>query len=613
MRILWHSNGPNFPTGYGLQTELFSRLLKRDYQLTISAFCGIQGSPMELAGVTILPGLKEIWGNDVINAHAAYTGAECVISLVDPFVLDPNAFGSLPWIAWAPVDSMPDKPENVTVLRHAKRVWAMSQHGYKLLTEHAGLDNVDYVPHGIDTQVFYPKDRREARKKVGEFLRVNLEGKFLISYVAANKGRPSRKNFDGLLQAFSLFSEQHPEAILYLHTDSQGVWNGENIRLIIRALGIDPAKVIMPDNYLLMTGMIGTAFLNDLYNATDIYCHPSLGEGFGIPIVEAQAAGCPVIVTDASAMTELCFSGWLLIGDILPATEGAYFKKPFVQAIIDALNEAWQENHDGKIQARREKAALMAKDYDYQIVYKHFMQPALEKFQEKEKPLSDKKLAVVTLWRNHPELISDYEKAVWGADEVVIIDNNSDNEVSEALLAMLSRLPGKTTYHKNDHNMGFSAANNLGASLTNAEHLLFLNNDVIALKNNWLNDVRKALLKNPKALHGVNLLAREVVLNNGDVYTAPYLEGWCLAMTRAAFDVIGKWNETDYPGWYWEDNDLCFSATLKDYALTPHPWGIKHLSNTTSKSEAGIYEQSPANRAVFVSRVREALGAKQNA
>lgn len=37
-----------------------------------------------------------------------------------------------------------------------------------------------------------------------------------------------------------------------------------------------------------------------------------LGEGFGIPIIEAQAAGCPVIVTDCTAMTELCLSGWLI-------------------------------------------------------------------------------------------------------------------------------------------------------------------------------------------------------------------------------------------------------------------------------------------------------------
>ncbi|MDW8086232.1 MAG: glycosyltransferase, partial [Ignisphaera sp.] len=44
--------------------------------------------------------------------------------------------------------------------------------------------------------------------------------------------------------------------------------------------------------------------LYQLYRAADVYVHPALCEGFGIPIVEAMAAGKPVICVDAPPMNE---------------------------------------------------------------------------------------------------------------------------------------------------------------------------------------------------------------------------------------------------------------------------------------------------------------------
>jgi glycosyltransferase involved in cell wall biosynthesis len=42
-----------------------------------------------------------------------------------------------------------------------------------------------------------------------------------------------------------------------------------------------------------------------LYRAADLYIHGGLAEGFGIPIIEAIAAGVPVITIDAKPMSEL--------------------------------------------------------------------------------------------------------------------------------------------------------------------------------------------------------------------------------------------------------------------------------------------------------------------
>ncbi len=48
----------------------------------------------------------------------------------------------------------------------------------------------------------------------------------------------------------------------------------------------------------------------DAYNAMDVLTNVALGQGFGIPILEAQACGTPVIVGDWTSMSELCFAGW---------------------------------------------------------------------------------------------------------------------------------------------------------------------------------------------------------------------------------------------------------------------------------------------------------------
>lgn len=52
-------------------------------------------------------------------------------------------------------------------------------------------------------------------------------------------------------------------------------------------------------------GRISNAELNKIYNAAFCLLYPSLYEGFGIPVLEAQKAGCPVITSDAPSVVEI--------------------------------------------------------------------------------------------------------------------------------------------------------------------------------------------------------------------------------------------------------------------------------------------------------------------
>jgi len=52
-------------------------------------------------------------------------------------------------------------------------------------------------------------------------------------------------------------------------------------------------------------GRIDDATLEALYSSARVLLFPSLEEGFGWPLIEAQACGCPVITTDAAPMNEV--------------------------------------------------------------------------------------------------------------------------------------------------------------------------------------------------------------------------------------------------------------------------------------------------------------------
>mgnify|MGYP001267667917 CR=1 FL=1 len=389
---LWHSNSSAAGTGYGNQTALFVRRMKNaGYHMVESDFYGLEGSPrINEDGVLCLPRGVQPYGNDVIGSHMAYPhwkgelGDFC-ITLVDPWVMDSGAMALFPWAAWVPVDSTPVFEGNARSLSAARWVWAMSQHGMKEL-QNAGLDPL-YVPHGIDSKLFYPQaDRRAARENIMKYLKqYDLQDKFLIVTVAANKGSPSRKNFVEMIEAFALFvhgNEQlgyapHPDALYYIHTEPRGVFQGEDIRQIAAAFGVLD-KVILPGQYHILMGLFTEKYLNDLYNAADVFMLTS-SEGFGIPTVEAQMAGCPVILADFAASSELCFSGEkvLVSKQFIPAS-AVFWAKPIVPLLTQAIARAYDQRGN---EQRRKDARAGALAYDADTVFEKYMLPALAKIE----------------------------------------------------------------------------------------------------------------------------------------------------------------------------------------------------------------------------------------
>jgi FkbM family methyltransferase len=112
-----------------------------------------------------------------------------------------------------------------------------------------------------------------------------------------------------------------------------------------------------------------------VYRSADVLSNTSYGEGFGIPIVEAQACGTPVIVTDATAMPELCGSGWRVGYERLwHDSQGAFAAIPRIGDITDAYFQAYEKARD---ESMRAEAYAFAQDYDADRTVDKYWRPIL--------------------------------------------------------------------------------------------------------------------------------------------------------------------------------------------------------------------------------------------
>jgi glycosyltransferase involved in cell wall biosynthesis len=318
------------------------------------------------------------WGNLLLSSYADSFQADLVIALMDAWVLRPDVFRDVPFAVWTPVDHQPCPPRVAEFFRQSgARTIAMSRFGEQMLRDE-GLDPL-YVPHGIDTNVFQPGNRDLIREAAG------LNDSFLVGIVANNSGGmppasgPPRKAFPQSIMAFSAFYRKHPDAKLYLHTELSGrqhpgnIKPGLNMARLLDRFEV-PLEAVKTTDQLSMELGIDSAAMADLYSSFDVLLNPSYGEGFGIPIVEAQACGTPVIVTDWTSMPELCGAGWKVDGEPWydPQHE-AFFMCPSVGCILEALEDAY-ENAAGM----RDQAREFALAYDADLVTETYWKPALE-------------------------------------------------------------------------------------------------------------------------------------------------------------------------------------------------------------------------------------------
>jgi glycosyltransferase involved in cell wall biosynthesis len=123
-----------------------------------------------------------------------------------------------------------------------------------------------------------------------------------------------RKNVIRLVKAFSHITTIFPDLKLVL-VGSHGE-EEKNVRILVGDLKLE--------RKILLAGRVNIDILVAYYQNARAFCYPSLYEGFGLPILEAMAAGTPVLTSNTSSMSEISGEAAVLIDplDIASISEG---------------------------------------------------------------------------------------------------------------------------------------------------------------------------------------------------------------------------------------------------------------------------------------------------
>ncbi len=111
-----------------------------------------------------------------------------------------------------------------------------------------------------------------------------------------------RKNMQAVVKAFSQIKEQIPHNMYFTGCDS---WNDRDVYC-----AMDKHQL---NGRIKVLGLLTDEELVAMYNLADGYLYPSLYEGFGLPILEAQACGCPLITSDIPSCREVAGEGALIV------------------------------------------------------------------------------------------------------------------------------------------------------------------------------------------------------------------------------------------------------------------------------------------------------------
>lgn len=202
--------------------------------------------------------------------------------------------------------------ERVSSTRIADRVITHSEFSKRTLIEHhrVGPQRVLVARHGVD-------ERYRRASEIGRPPSAPLPTDFIL--YPANLWK--HKNHDRLLQALRRLKDARG---LTVHA----VFTGDPEERDGYALGAGAAEhgVAAQVRHL---GLLPVEELAYLYRHARMLVFPSLFEGFGLPLVEAMASGCPVVAADATAVPEV-LSG-----------AGELFDPTSVESIAAAIEKVW--------------------------------------------------------------------------------------------------------------------------------------------------------------------------------------------------------------------------------------------------------------------------------
>jgi D-inositol-3-phosphate glycosyltransferase len=230
-----------------------------------------------------------------------------------------------PIIYYFPIDGEPKKSWIENTVAMVDFPVTYTEYAKKECLKHVpGLDRMPIIYHGVDKSTFCPLPADVVADFKKQFFPKHSE-KFIVLNV--NRNQP-RKDLHRTFAAFKLFHEKNPDTFLFINAQAADV--GGNLLEIAEHYGLKyDEDWACPSGQFNANQGYPIEVVNRIYNACDMGISTSLGEGFGLSMVEFMATKKPIVFPRNTALTEiigeneeygyLCRSGatindWICLG-----------------------------------------------------------------------------------------------------------------------------------------------------------------------------------------------------------------------------------------------------------------------------------------------------------
>ena len=352
-------------------------------------------------GVLVLKSGRDPFNEDVLVKRYTDFNADMLISLKEPWVFQYIHSFALNWVPYAPIDHSPVSPEMTNRMHDAFRVIVPSRFAQRELKD-KNIENVHYIPHGVNTDVFKPLESKEDCKNLW-FIEPDT---FVILIVAMNR---VRKMNPRAFRGYKRFKELNPDVKVQLmfwgdmtptiNPQMEGAMGrgvadvGVNLLPEVLELGLGEA-IMWPDTSTISEGipewtgsMTGWDMVK-LYNSADVLLHCTGGEGFGMPLIEAQACGVPVITTEYAAAPEQVGAGLTVKADDYGIFNTPGARRAFTS--IDGMGKALTKIMNADSEKLSRRARRFAMRYEWSTIMDKYFKPFLDNAENDLKPLITK-------------------------------------------------------------------------------------------------------------------------------------------------------------------------------------------------------------------------------
>ncbi len=301
--------------------------------------------------------------NDLFVTHQVTNAVEKIRERAITRGIDPPIF-----IYYYPVDCHV-KAEGVGMLDTADICVCYTKHGREetLLTRPNIESKLVEIPHGVDSTAFRPLNKDDITLTKRQFFKIGPD----TTVVVCVNRNSTRKQLPYTILAFKKFKELVPNSIMYMHTMMQD--QGSDLTHVLLNLGLSSkTDVIFPTKYS-PAHPASVETMNLLYNCGDMFLTTHLGEGWGLTITEAMAAGIPVIAPNNTCMPqqlgENSERGYMYeCRDELWIDSSGFRPKGLIPDIAQQMYNAHKDNKEFAVNPKAIAARRFAEEHDWNII-----------------------------------------------------------------------------------------------------------------------------------------------------------------------------------------------------------------------------------------------------